>query len=62
MTISAMERALRLKAAQSALASVGLDGLEPSQRIEMLLAAWIEGNASLDEIYASLLEDSETSQ
>jgi cell filamentation protein len=55
MEISATERELRRKAAQSALASVRNAGLEPSQQIETLFTAWIDGNTSLDDIYASLI-------
>jgi hypothetical protein len=55
MIISDNERILRLKAAQSALASVKLAGLQPSQHLESLFASWIDGNSTLDQAYASLL-------
>jgi hypothetical protein len=55
MIISDNERILRLKAAQSALASVKLAGLQPSQHLESLFASWIDGNSTLDQTYASLL-------
>jgi hypothetical protein len=54
MTISDNERNLRLKAAQSALASVKLAGQQPSQHLEGLFASWIDGNSTLDQIHASL--------
>jgi Antitoxin VbhA len=54
MTTSDKERILRLKAVQSALASVHLAGLQPSQRLERLFASWIDGNSTLDEVHASL--------
>ena len=55
MTTSDKERILRLKAVQSALASVKLVGLQPSQHLESLFASWIDGNSTLDQVYASLL-------
>jgi hypothetical protein len=55
MTISDNERSLRLKAAQSALASVKLAGQQPSQHLESLLVSWIDGNSTLDQIHASLV-------
>jgi hypothetical protein len=55
MTISDKERILRLKAVQSALASVQLAGLQPSQHLETLFASWIEGKSTLDQVYDSLL-------
>jgi hypothetical protein len=55
MTTSDKERVLRLKAAQSALASVQLAGLQPSQHLESLFASWIEGESTLDQVYDSLL-------
>jgi hypothetical protein len=55
MTISDKERILRLKAVQSALASVQLAGLQPSQHLETLFSSWIEGKATLDQVYDSLL-------
>jgi hypothetical protein len=55
MTISDNERNLRLKAAQSALASVKLADLQPSQHLETLLASWIDGSSTLDQVHASLL-------
>jgi Antitoxin VbhA len=58
--ISDNERILRLKAAQSALASVKLAGLQPSQHLESLLAAWIDGNSTLDQVYAYLLANVRT--
>ena len=54
MTTSDKERILRLKAVQSALASVQLAGLQPSQHLETLLASWIDGKSTLDQVYASL--------
>ena len=54
MTTSDKERILRLKAVQSALASVQLAGLQPSQRLEGLFASWIDGNSTLDQVHASL--------
>ena len=55
MTISDKERILRLEAVQSALASVQLAGLQPSQRLETLFASWIDGKSTLDQVYDSLL-------
>ena len=55
MTISDKERILRLKAVQSALASVQLAGLQQSQHLESLFASWIDGKSTLDQVYASLL-------
>jgi antitoxin VbhA-like protein len=55
MTISDKERILRLKAVQSALASVQLSGLHPSQHLEDLLAYWVDGDSTLDQIHAALL-------
>jgi hypothetical protein len=55
MTTSDKERILRLKAVQSALVSVQLAGLQPSQHLESLLASWIDGKSTLDQVYASLL-------
>ena len=55
MTISDNERNLRLKAVQSALASVKLAGQQPSQHFETLLASWIDGSSTLDQVHASLL-------
>jgi hypothetical protein len=54
MTTSDKERILRRKAVQSALASVQLAGLQPSQRLERLFASWIDGNSTLDQVHASL--------
>jgi hypothetical protein len=55
MTISDKERILRLKAVQSALASVQLASLQPSHHLETLFASWIEGKSTLDQVYDSLL-------
>jgi hypothetical protein len=55
MTTSDKERVLRLNAVQSALASVKLAGLQPSQHLESLFASWIHGESTLDQVYASLL-------
>jgi hypothetical protein len=55
MTTSDKERVLRLKAVQSALASVQRAGLQPSQHLESLFASWIEGESALDQVYDSLL-------
>jgi Antitoxin VbhA len=55
MTTSDKERVLRLKAVQSALASVQLAGMQPSQHLESLFASWIDGESTLDQVYASLL-------
>jgi hypothetical protein len=55
MTTSDKERVLRLKTAQSALASAKLAGLQPSQHLESLFASWIEGESTLDQVYDSLL-------
>jgi Antitoxin VbhA len=55
MTTSDKERVLRLKAVQSALASVQLAGLQPSQHLESLFASWIAGESTLDQVYDSLL-------
>ena len=55
MTISKAERDLRAKAMASALASVRLDGLEPSPHAQSLLLAWVSGSISLDEICESLV-------
>ena len=54
MTISNTERALRQRAAQSAVASVKLSGLQPSQFFESLLSRWVDGDASLDEVHSAL--------
>jgi hypothetical protein len=56
MSISATERKLRVRAAQSALASARLDGAEPSQYFRTLLDSWTQGAESLDNIHASLME------
>ena len=56
MTTSDKERILRLKAVQSALASVKFAGLQPSQQLESLLTSWIDGKATLDQVYDSLFE------
>jgi hypothetical protein len=61
MTISDTERILRQKATLSALASVKLTGLQPSQRLESLLESWTEGDASLDDILTALLAKVDTS-
>jgi len=55
MTTSDKERILRLKAVQSALASVQLASLQPSQHLECLFASWIDGKSTLDQVYDSLL-------
>jgi hypothetical protein len=55
MTTSDKERILRLKAVQSAFASVQLAGLQPSQHLESLFASWIDGKLTLDRVYDSLL-------
>jgi Antitoxin VbhA len=60
MTTSDKERILRLKAVQSALASVQLAGLQPSQRLERLFASWIDGNSTLDQVHASLFAEVKT--
>ena len=60
MTISDKERILRLKAVQSALASVQLAGLQPSRHLEGLFASWVEGQSTLDQVYTSLLEKVKT--
>jgi hypothetical protein len=62
MTTSDKERILRLKAVQSALASVQLAGLQPSQHLETLFASWIDGKSTLDEVYASLFAKVENNQ
>ena len=54
MTISDTERALRQRAAQSAVASVEMAGLHPSQFLESLLSRWVDGVASLDEVQSAL--------
>jgi hypothetical protein len=54
MTISSTEHALRQRAAQSAVASVKLSGLQPSQFFESLLSRWVDGDASLDEVQSAL--------
>jgi len=54
MTTSDKERNLRLKAAQAAVASVQLAGMQPSQHLESLFASWIDGKSTLDQVYASL--------
>jgi len=59
MTISPTERHLRIRASQSALASVRLAGLEPSPQVEALFAAWAEDRESLDTIRQSLMEQLE---
>jgi len=60
MTTSDKERILRLKAVQSALASVQLAGLQPSQYLKSLFASWIDGKSTLDQVYASLLANVRT--
>jgi hypothetical protein len=55
MNTSDKERTLRLKAVQSALASVQLAGLQPSQHLESLFASWIDGKSTLDQVYDSLI-------
>ena len=55
MTTSDKERILRLKVVQSALSSVQLAGLQPSQHLESLFASWADGKSTLDQVYASLL-------
>ena len=55
MTTSNKERILRLKAVQSALASVQLARLQPSKHLETLFASWIDGKSTLDQVYDSLL-------
>jgi hypothetical protein len=60
MTTSDKERILRLKAVQSALASVQLAGLQPSQRLERLFASWIDGNSTLDQVHAALFAEVKT--
>jgi Antitoxin VbhA len=60
MTTSDKERILRLKAVQSALASLQLAGLQPSQRLERLFASWIDGNSTLDQVHASLFAEVKT--
>jgi hypothetical protein len=55
MTTSDKERILRLKAVQSAIASVQLAGVPPSQHLESLFASWVDGKSTLDQIYAALL-------
>ena len=55
MTTSDKERLLRLKAAQAALASVQLAAMQTSQYLESLLASWIDGKSTLDQVYDSLL-------
>jgi hypothetical protein len=54
MTISDTERALRQRAAQSAVASVQMARLQPSQFLESLLSRWVDGVASLDEVQSAL--------
>ncbi len=54
MTISDTEHALRQRAAQSAVASVEMAGLQPSQFLESLLSRWVDGVASLDEVQSAL--------
>lgn len=55
MTTSDKERILRLKAVQSALASVQLVSLQPSQHLESLFASWIDSKSTLDQVYNPLL-------
>jgi hypothetical protein len=57
MTISNTERGRRTKAVQSALASVRLAGLVPSQLVICLLLEWADGIRSLDEIHTSLIAE-----
>jgi hypothetical protein len=54
MTISDTEHALRQKAAQSAVASVKMTGVQPSQFFEVLMSRWVDGDASLDEVHSAL--------
>ena len=60
MTISDNERDLRLKAVQSALASVKLAGQQPSQHLESLFASWIDGNSTLDQVHACIFAEVKT--
>jgi hypothetical protein len=62
MTTSDKERILRLKAVQSALASVQLAGLQPSQSLERLFASWIDGSSTLDQVRASLFAEVKNNQ
>jgi hypothetical protein len=55
MSISATERMLRVRAAQSALASARLDGVGPSQYFRTLLNFWAQGAESLDNIHDLLM-------
>jgi hypothetical protein len=54
MKISDTEKTLRLKAANSAISSVTMTGLQPSNLLESLLTHWIKGEASLDEVHCTL--------
>jgi hypothetical protein len=56
MAISTKERELRIKAIQSALASVRMEGYEPSELAQRLFASWSEGTTSLDATRNALLE------
>ena len=57
MNVSETERKLRIEAAQSALASVRIAGLQPSEKVEALFGAWAEGNVSLDNIRDAFKEE-----
>jgi hypothetical protein len=57
MIVSESEQRLRLKAAQSALASVRMAGVQPSVRVEALFNAWAKGNESLDSIRHALMAE-----
>lgn len=56
MSISMQERELRIKAIQSALASVRIEGYAPSEFAQWLFTSWAEGAISLDVIRITLLE------
>jgi len=56
MNSSTSEEQLRIDAARSSLASVRLSSLEPSTRLERLLAAWSKDEVSLGAVRDELIE------
>ena len=58
MKISTREQDLRMRAAQSAIASARLDGHEPSEMVKELFEAWAKGATTLDVIRNALIAQS----
>jgi hypothetical protein len=55
-TISSGEQRRRQKAIRTAVRSTQLEGHSMSAGLELDLRMWAEGNASLDRVYARLLQ------